>query len=222
MEVPEGANEEDPSQSESEIFSQPPPILAKQKQDGELGIFDHHHIFWIGDLNYRVDLPRTEITRLINEQDWQGLLVADQLIQQIKRNKAFKGFEEGNISFLPTYKFDSGTDNYDTSPKMRLPAYCDRILWRKDSKIQSITYQNHMEYKVSDHKPVSAVVSVKLYPVSPRQLKRELSQKSVLGISSKSYLFTTLRRTVRYYLRYWTTYIVLGAVVSALVYYIIR
>ena len=44
----------------------------------------------------------------------------------------FQGFEEGELNFLPTYKFIPGTDEYDNRPdkKLRPPAWCDRVLWR--------------------------------------------------------------------------------------------
>lgn len=35
----------------------------------------------------------------------------------------FKGFQEPDIHFLPSYKFDIGKDSYDTSSKQRTPSY---------------------------------------------------------------------------------------------------
>jgi hypothetical protein len=36
---------------------------------------------------------------------------------------AFEGYEEGPLLFRPTYRYDVGTDNYDTSEKSRIPAW---------------------------------------------------------------------------------------------------
>jgi len=36
---------------------------------------------------------------------------------------AFAGYEEGPLLFRPTYRYDLGTDTYDTSEKMRIPAW---------------------------------------------------------------------------------------------------
>lgn len=35
----------------------------------------------------------------------------------------FKGFEEAEIHFLPSYKFDIGKDTYDSTSKQRTPSY---------------------------------------------------------------------------------------------------
>ena len=41
----------------------------------------------------------------------------------IDTDEIFKGFQEGTIRFLPSYKLDLGEDVYDTSSKARVPSY---------------------------------------------------------------------------------------------------
>lgn len=36
---------------------------------------------------------------------------------------AFGGYQEGPLLFRPTYRYDIGVDTYDTSEKMRIPAW---------------------------------------------------------------------------------------------------
>jgi len=54
-------------------------------------------------------------------------LIRDQC-RSSKQNEVLKDYTEGTITFLPSYKFDNGTDVYDTSKKQRTPSWCDRIL----------------------------------------------------------------------------------------------
>lgn len=46
-----------------------------------------------------------------------------QLKSAIDSGDAFTDYEEGPIMFPPTYRYDLGTDKYDTSEKMRIPAW---------------------------------------------------------------------------------------------------
>lgn len=62
----------------------------------------------------------------------QSLLVHDQLRAQQRLGKAFhEGWREGDIDFLPTYKYDVGSVGmFDSGEKKRSPSWCDRILYR--------------------------------------------------------------------------------------------
>lgn len=120
-------------------------------------ITDHDMVYWIGDLNYRItELEAAEVKEIVREGKLKELLAADQFMQQRHQRKVFTGYNEGPITFLPTYKFDPGTDIWDSSEKARAPAWTDRILWRGEH-IEQTTYRSHWELKISDHKPVSAV-----------------------------------------------------------------
>ncbi|WEW56427.1 phosphatase [Emydomyces testavorans] len=70
-----------------------------------------------------------------------SLLPHDELRAQQKKRKAFfEGWREGQIRFLPTYKYDVGrTGEFDSSEKRRSPSWCDRTLYR--------TRQDYLEYK---------------------------------------------------------------------------
>lgn len=46
-----------------------------------------------------------------------------QLRLAIEAGEAFSGYDEGPLLFPPTYKYDVGTHNYDSSEKMRIPAW---------------------------------------------------------------------------------------------------
>ncbi|KAJ5177137.1 uncharacterized protein N7482_003014 [Penicillium canariense] len=61
-----------------------------------------------------------------------SLISHDQLRIQQRKGIAFhKGWQEGPISFLPTYKYDVGSvAMFDSSEKQRGPSWCDRIIFR--------------------------------------------------------------------------------------------
>lgn len=65
------------------------------------------------------------------EETIENLLQYDQLRKQQRESKAFVGFKEGKIGFVPSYKYDVGTVGvWDSSEKARIPSWCDRVLWK--------------------------------------------------------------------------------------------
>ncbi|XP_075059511.1 synaptojanin-2 isoform X2 [Mixophyes fleayi] len=92
-------------------------------------VFSHDYVFWCGDFNFRLDLTYEEVFYFIKRQDWKKLFEFDQLQLQKSCGKIFKDFYEGTIHFGPTYKYDIGSQAYDTSEKCRTPAWTDRVLW---------------------------------------------------------------------------------------------
>ncbi|XP_042745783.1 synaptojanin-2 isoform X2 [Lagopus leucura] len=156
-------------------------------------VFSHDYVFWCGDFNYRLDLTYEEVFYFLKRQDWKTLMEFDQLQQQKSSGKIFKDFHEGTINFGPTYKYDVGSEAYDTSDKCRTPAWTDRVLWwRKklpfektageinllDSDLSAETkvrhtwtpgalmYYGRAELQASDHRPVLAIVEVEVQEVN--------------------------------------------------------
>ncbi|KAL5250458.1 hypothetical protein ACHWQZ_G016251 [Mnemiopsis leidyi] len=122
-------------------------------------------VFWSGDLNYRVTCERDVAEKAIQSNNLEPLIKNDQLLEQIREKAAFRGFSEAPISFPPTFKFDPGSVEYDTSAKQRVPSWTDRILYK--SRQDSITpqiYHYCPTLTFSDHRPVFGVYLVTLKP----------------------------------------------------------
>lgn len=78
-------------------------------------VFFFSIVFWLGDLNYRIDdMDSDQVRRLADKGHYDILQANDQLVKQKREKKCFKGFHEGEINFKPTYKYDPGTDSWDT------------------------------------------------------------------------------------------------------------
>ena len=91
--------------------------------------------------------------------EFDALRAADELLSSRAAGAAWVGFEEGALSFAPTYKYDLHSEQYDTSAKQRAPAWCDRVLWRASTAVVLRAYGRH-DVRESDHRPVSALLEV--------------------------------------------------------------
>lgn len=141
-------------------------------------IDDHDYVFWLGDLNYRLDLSYQQACQMVAQNQIKSLLLYDQLSMQMEAGKVFRGYREAEVGFPPTYKFDVGTDTYDTSEKMRVPSWTDRIMYR-GGDVRALEYYRD-EVRLSDHKPVLAMMQFKVVYVDKtvrRQIARELYKR---------------------------------------------
>lgn len=147
-------------------------------------------VFWCGDLNFRLSQPREEVVNWVKHQQFPlpspYKMEMDQLTNSILQGMVFRGFEEGPITFKPTYKYDPGTQMFDTSQKQRTPSYTDRVLFkcrqapRRASSLLGgslpmttpsgapflvcLKYNSVQSVCTSDHKPVWALFSSHVRP----------------------------------------------------------
>ncbi|XP_011503811.1 PREDICTED: synaptojanin-1 isoform X1 [Ceratosolen solmsi marchali] len=143
----------------------------------------HDYIFWCGDFNYRIDMDKEEMKELIKHNQIPKLLICDQLKNQQQLGNVFQNFLEGSINFLPTYKYDLFSDDYDTSEKCRQPAWTDRVLWKRQKFVYDkdfnedwnsgkLLYYCRSELKQSDHRPVIATIDIDVHCVDT--IKRDI------------------------------------------------
>lgn len=126
-------------------------------------------VFWFGDFNFRLSGGRVAVEAALRqdlEVDVGALLQQDQLTREMEKGSIFKGFQEPDIHFLPSYKFDIGKDTYDSSSKHRTPSYTDRVLYKSRHKgdIRPVRYSSCTAIRTSDHRPVYGLFRVKVRP----------------------------------------------------------
>lgn len=139
------------------------------------------HLFFFGDLNFRVSVPRPRsrtdhrrsseeaLPLLKDDTTRERLREYDQLTQERRKGSVLVGLKEGPFwTFKCTYKYKlNEVDEYDTK---RTPSWTDRILYAthtddpdslEHSDIDNVLYTSIPSYTTSDHKPV---VSMLLLP----------------------------------------------------------
>ncbi|KAJ7672386.1 DNase I-like protein [Mycena polygramma] len=133
-------------------------------------IFESDVLFWMVDLNYRIDVPDADVRTILGSEEWaesrfETLMPYDQLKSAMRSNKAFEMFSEGPITHFPTYRFNAGLlkDELGYDLKRR-PAWTDRVLFASNAfaPIQQLSYTGHPQITQSDHRPVSAEFSVQV------------------------------------------------------------
>lgn len=132
-----------------------------------------HHLFWMGDLNYRLDYAGdgkepdeakfAEMLAMIDEGKYEELMQTDQLTACMARNEVFVGFNDCPPRFKPTFKVERDVVE-PVYNKKRTPSYCDRVLWRSQmgfqNQIKLISFESANEVTSSDHKPAAALFEV--------------------------------------------------------------
>uniref|UniRef100_A0A8C5ESR4 phosphatidylinositol-3,4,5-trisphosphate 5-phosphatase n=1 Tax=Gouania willdenowi TaxID=441366 RepID=A0A8C5ESR4_GOUWI len=186
--------------------------------DKQLSSFDislrFTHLFWLGDLNYRLDMDIQEILNYINRKEFDPLLKVDQLNLEKDKNKVFFRFVEEEISFPPTYRYERGSrDTYvwqkqkATGMRTNVPSWCDRILWKSypETHIVCNSYGCTDDVVTSDHSPVFATfeVGVTSQFVSKKGLPKS-SEQAYIEFESIEAIVKTASRT-KFFIEFYST-----------------
>jgi endonuclease/exonuclease/phosphatase family metal-dependent hydrolase len=141
-------------------------------------LLDSEYVFFYGDLNFRIaredaknvisalntlveakidDTERSKVARVIIA----SLKPFDQLLLHQHSDPLLSQYKEGEIWFLPTYKFEKGGLLY-TARKERCPSWCDRILLRSLRGCYLRKGYHSKALPLSDHQPVSAEFAIEV------------------------------------------------------------
>ncbi|XP_015264390.1 PREDICTED: phosphatidylinositol 3,4,5-trisphosphate 5-phosphatase 2, partial [Gekko japonicus] len=186
--------------------------------DRQLSSFDislrFTHLFWFGDLNYRLDMDIQEILNYINRKEFEPLLKVDQLNLEKEKHKIFLRFNEEEITFPPTYRYERGSrDTYvwhkqkPTGVRTNVPSWCDRILWKShpETHINCNSYGCTDDIVSSDHSPVFAAfeVGVTSQFVSKKGLSKS-SDQAYIEFESVEAIVKTASRT-KFFIEFYST-----------------
>merc|ERR1719334_2167703 len=138
--------------------------------DTELILY-HDYVFWIGDLNFRLDSESVtfeQVDLMVSKNELGKLLALDQLSKARKTGQAFSELNETLPNFPPSFKYKVGTSVYDSKRK---PAWTDRILYKAnvanyenyELSLNQHSYSAHPAFLQSDHKPVTSGFSMSVF-----------------------------------------------------------
>ncbi|GAV86970.1 Exo_endo_phos domain-containing protein [Cephalotus follicularis] len=157
-------------------------------------------VIFLGDFNYRLDgISYDEARDFVSQRCFDWLRERDQLRAEMEDGNVFQGMREAVIRFPPTYKFEkhqAGLAGYDSGEKKRIPAWCDRILYR-DCRVDLVSecslecpvvssisqYEACMDVTDSDHKPVRCIFRVDVVQVDESVRRQEFGD--IMGSNEK-------------------------------------
>lgn len=130
-----------------------------------------HHVFFLGDLNFRTKFDDKESTHeenvtraldLVATKDYETLYSFDELHQGVSNGDLLSGFTTLQCNFPPTFKLERETGL--VYKKQRTPSYTDRILFKSADGLQNslkpLAYEPCVDFFTSDHKPVRGAFSI--------------------------------------------------------------
>ncbi|KAL8160324.1 hypothetical protein V2J09_001861 [Rumex salicifolius] len=139
------------------------------EEAGRPDLPDADMVIFLGDFNYRLfGITYDEARDLVSQRSFDWLREKDQLRAEMKAGKVFQGMR------------------YDSGEKKRIPAWCDRIIYRDNRSSPTVPdcsldcpvvtaiqlYEACMDVTESDHKPVRCKLSVRSAHVD-RSIRRK-------------------------------------------------
>ncbi|EPS65564.1 hypothetical protein M569_09213, partial [Genlisea aurea] len=172
----------------AQTLRNPPNVLPNTTDEGKPDLAEADMIIFFGDFNYRLfGISYDEARDFVSQRSFDWLREKDQLRAEMKAGRVFQGMREALVRFPPTYKFERGKPGlggYDAGEKKRIPAWCDRILYRDNRAAPSqdcslecpvvssiLSYEARMDVTESDHKPVRCKLNVDIAHVD-RSVRR--------------------------------------------------
>lgn len=162
-----------------------------------------HFTFFLGDLNFRTELPdaanltkeehHQKVMALVEDEDWRQLNMADELFKALRDKDCLVGFKTLPCFFPPTFKVErcEGIKYKD----QRRPSYTDRILWKAmhklDDRIKPVAYEPVIDFTTSDHKPVRGAFKIRL---NDRIQPRHPQERRRMSMSTKQLFVRSTRR----------------------------
>lgn len=120
-------------------------------------------VFWLGDLNYRINGTMDSVNHCLTNNKHEVLLANDQLYLEREAGRIPRGFKEGFIKFPPTYKLKEDKHQFQMT-KGRIPSWTDRILYKskKADMVNLMNYECITNLLWSDHRAVFAQFHINL------------------------------------------------------------
>lgn len=88
------------------------------------------------------------------------------------------------------------SNDWDTSEKARVPAWCDRVLWRNcNGSMMSCTSYRRWDATMSDHRPVSATFVMRIKSVVLEQRNRIVDELRAKQAQIKDEIYDELQRS---------------------------
>ncbi|KAH7929730.1 DNase I-like protein [Leucogyrophana mollusca] len=155
------------------------PSLPSSPSSSPTTMYATSHLFFLGDLNFRLSIPpthalsqalkRDETLSMLNSETTRELLKEfDQLLLERRKGRVFVGLREGDFwAFKCTYKYKLGeVDHYSAK---RTPSWTDRVMYAthtdspdtpEKSGISNLLYTSIPSYTTSDHKPIVCLLAL--------------------------------------------------------------